>query len=58
MHLLFKVVDLINSSPETSRPSVLVSATAVGYYGWLSHITNSHPSFLNKSSFFFWKKMN
>ncbi|CAM8899280.1 unnamed protein product [Rhodiola kirilowii] len=28
-----KVVDLINSSPEAVRPSVLVSATAVGYYG-------------------------
>ncbi|CAM8901587.1 unnamed protein product [Rhodiola kirilowii] len=27
-----KVVDLINSSPEAVRPSVLVSATAVGYY--------------------------
>ncbi|KAJ4716625.1 epimerase family protein SDR39U1-like, chloroplastic [Melia azedarach] len=28
-----KVVDLINESPEEVRPSVLVSATAVGYYG-------------------------
>ncbi|KAL5788728.1 hypothetical protein ACOSP7_005677 [Xanthoceras sorbifolium] len=28
-----KVVDLINGSPEGVRPSVLVSATAVGYYG-------------------------
>uniref|UniRef100_A0A7N0T2A7 Uncharacterized protein n=1 Tax=Kalanchoe fedtschenkoi TaxID=63787 RepID=A0A7N0T2A7_KALFE len=28
-----KVVDLINGSPEAVRPSVLVSATAVGYYG-------------------------
>ncbi|OMO75539.1 Sugar nucleotide epimerase YfcH-like protein [Corchorus olitorius] len=28
-----KVVDLINNSPEGVRPSVLVSATAVGYYG-------------------------
>ncbi|KAJ4838097.1 Epimerase protein SDR39U1 chloroplastic [Turnera subulata] len=28
-----KVVDLINNSPDGVRPSVLVSATAVGYYG-------------------------
>ncbi|XP_057503408.1 epimerase family protein SDR39U1 homolog, chloroplastic-like isoform X2 [Actinidia eriantha] len=28
-----KVVDLINDSPDKIRPSVLVSATAVGYYG-------------------------
>ncbi|TYJ44362.1 hypothetical protein E1A91_A03G218500v1 [Gossypium mustelinum] len=28
-----KVVDLINSSPQGVRPTVLVSATAVGYYG-------------------------
>ncbi|PSS26015.1 Epimerase family protein like [Actinidia chinensis var. chinensis] len=28
-----KVVDLINDSPDEIRPSVLVSATAVGYYG-------------------------
>lgn len=28
-----KVVDLINNSPEGVRPTVLVSATAVGYYG-------------------------
>ncbi|KAK0582772.1 hypothetical protein LWI29_029393 [Acer saccharum] len=28
-----KVVDIINGSPEGVRPSVLVSATAVGYYG-------------------------
>ncbi|XP_065867452.1 epimerase family protein SDR39U1 homolog, chloroplastic [Euphorbia lathyris] len=28
-----KVVDLINNSPEESQPTVLVSATAVGYYG-------------------------
>ncbi|CAN1261605.1 Epimerase family protein SDR39U1 homolog, chloroplastic [Linum perenne] len=28
-----KVVDLINNSPQDVRPSVLVSATAVGYYG-------------------------
>lgn len=28
-----KVVDLINSSPEGARPAVLVSATAVGFYG-------------------------
>ncbi|XP_044489802.1 epimerase family protein SDR39U1 homolog, chloroplastic [Mangifera indica] len=28
-----KVVELINGSPEGVRPSVLVSATAVGYYG-------------------------
>ncbi|EEF49505.1 epimerase family protein SDR39U1 homolog, chloroplastic isoform X1 [Ricinus communis] len=28
-----KVVDLINDSPEGVRPTVLVSATAVGYYG-------------------------
>lgn len=28
-----KVVDLINGSPEGVRPTVLVSATAVGYYG-------------------------
>ncbi|CAK7329601.1 unnamed protein product [Dovyalis caffra] len=28
-----KVVDLINGSPEGLRPTVLVSATAVGYYG-------------------------
>ncbi|KDP27636.1 hypothetical protein JCGZ_19641 [Jatropha curcas] len=28
-----KVVDLINDSPEGARPTVLVSATAVGYYG-------------------------
>ncbi|ESR36730.1 Epimerase family protein SDR39U1-like [Citrus sinensis] len=28
-----KVVDLINESPEGVRPSVLVSATALGYYG-------------------------
>ncbi|CAL1353695.1 unnamed protein product [Linum trigynum] len=28
-----KVVDLINKSPQEARPAVLVSATAVGYYG-------------------------
>ncbi|EOX97853.1 hypothetical protein QUC31_015469 [Theobroma cacao] len=28
-----KVVDLINNSPQGVRPTVLVSATAVGYYG-------------------------
>ncbi|XP_010526575.1 PREDICTED: epimerase family protein SDR39U1 homolog, chloroplastic [Tarenaya hassleriana] len=28
-----KVVELINNSPEEARPAVLVSATAVGYYG-------------------------
>ncbi|XP_024991879.1 epimerase family protein SDR39U1 homolog, chloroplastic [Cynara cardunculus var. scolymus] len=28
-----KVVDLINNSPSDARPTVLVSATAVGYYG-------------------------
>ncbi|KAG8655873.1 hypothetical protein MANES_04G083100v8 [Manihot esculenta] len=28
-----KVVDLINDSPDGVRPTVLVSATAVGYYG-------------------------
>ncbi|XP_039036125.1 epimerase family protein SDR39U1 homolog, chloroplastic-like isoform X2 [Hibiscus syriacus] len=28
-----KVVDLINNSPQGFRPTVLVSATAVGYYG-------------------------
>ncbi|XP_078446207.1 NAD(P)-binding Rossmann-fold superfamily protein [Wolffia australiana] len=28
-----KVVDLINSASEDSRPSVLISATAVGFYG-------------------------
>ncbi|WCJ40890.1 NAD(P)-binding Rossmann-fold superfamily protein [Euphorbia peplus] len=28
-----KVVDLINNSPEENKPTVLVSATAVGYYG-------------------------
>ncbi|GFY89894.1 NAD(P)-binding Rossmann-fold superfamily protein [Actinidia rufa] len=28
-----EVVDLINDSPDEIRPSVLVSATAVGYYG-------------------------
>ncbi|KAI3795455.1 hypothetical protein L1987_38110 [Smallanthus sonchifolius] len=28
-----KVVDLINKSPSDARPRVLVSATAVGYYG-------------------------
>ncbi|XP_051134424.1 epimerase family protein SDR39U1 homolog, chloroplastic isoform X2 [Andrographis paniculata] len=28
-----KVVDLINNSPDELRPKVLVSATAVGYYG-------------------------
>ncbi|KAE8668157.1 Epimerase family protein SDR39U1-like protein [Hibiscus syriacus] len=28
-----KVVDLINNSPREVRPTVLVSATAVGYYG-------------------------
>lgn len=28
-----KVVDLVNNSPEGVRPAVLVSATAVGYYG-------------------------
>ncbi|KAJ6310766.1 hypothetical protein OIU76_015476 [Salix suchowensis] len=28
-----KVVDLINGSPEGVRPAILVSATAVGYYG-------------------------
>lgn len=31
--LIMKVVDLINNSPIDARPSVLVSATAVGYYG-------------------------
>ncbi|CAN1261608.1 Epimerase family protein SDR39U1 homolog, chloroplastic [Linum perenne] len=30
-----KVVDLINNSPQDVRPSVLVSATAVGYYAVL-----------------------
>ncbi|KAB1224553.1 hypothetical protein CJ030_MR2G028501 [Morella rubra] len=28
-----KVVDLINNAPDAVRPTVLVSATAVGYYG-------------------------
>ncbi len=28
-----KVVDLINDAPDAVRPTVLVSATAVGYYG-------------------------
>ncbi|KAF2322810.1 hypothetical protein GH714_031022 [Hevea brasiliensis] len=28
-----KVIDLINDSPDEIRPTVLVSATAVGYYG-------------------------
>ncbi|KAI3422922.1 uncharacterized protein J3R85_011544 [Psidium guajava] len=28
-----KVVDYINASPEENRPTVLVSATAIGYYG-------------------------
>ncbi|CAI0378260.1 unnamed protein product [Linum tenue] len=28
-----KVVDLINKSPQEAQPAVLVSATAVGYYG-------------------------
>lgn len=39
-----KVVDLINDSQDEVRPTVLVSATAVGYYGtslqirFLSHL--------------------
>lgn len=32
-HLIVKVVDLINNAPDAVRPTVLVSATAVGYYG-------------------------
>lgn len=31
--MILKVVDHINSAPKGSRPTVLVSATAVGYYG-------------------------
>lgn len=31
--LFIKVVDSINSSTSDARPKVLVSATAVGYYG-------------------------
>ena len=31
--LFVKVIDLINDLPDAARPSVLVSATAVGYYG-------------------------
>ena len=31
--MIAKVVELINSSPDGVRPTVLVSATAVGYYG-------------------------
>lgn len=30
---VLKVVEAINESQETIRPDVLVSATAVGYYG-------------------------
>ncbi|XWS55001.1 hypothetical protein CRYUN_Cryun10bG0137400 [Craigia yunnanensis] len=33
IRVTLKVVDLINSSPQGVRPTVLVSATAVGYYG-------------------------
>lgn len=33
-----KVVDLINNSPAEARPTVLVSATAVGYYGLFNPI--------------------
>lgn len=32
--MIVKVVELINASPDEVRPAVLVSATAVGYYGW------------------------
>lgn len=31
--LILQVVDLINKSPSDLRPTVFVSATAVGYYG-------------------------
>jgi hypothetical protein len=31
--LIVKVVDLINDAPDAVRPTILVSATAVGYYG-------------------------
>lgn len=36
-----KVVDCINKAPADLRPSVLVSATAVGYYG-RSKLTNGY----------------
>jgi len=39
-----KVVDLINNSPAEARPTVLVSATAVGYYGLLQSYLRSHRS--------------
>lgn len=35
--LIVKVIDLINDLPDAVRPSVLVSATAVGYYGSFIH---------------------
>lgn len=39
---MLKVVDLINDSPDGVRPTVLVSATAVGYYG-LSYLPPHDP---------------
>lgn len=49
--LILKVVDLINESPEGVRPSVLVSATAVGYYGmFLTQNFQLYVSFYLKTS--------
>lgn len=33
IHFIAQVVELIKSAPDDIRPKVLVSATAVGYYG-------------------------
>lgn len=44
-----KVVELINKSPVEARPTVLVSATAVGYYG-LSQSYAEPPKFHTRES--------
>lgn len=37
--MIVKVVDLINDAQDDVRPTVLVSATAVGYYGLCLKLT-------------------
>lgn len=46
-----KVVELINKSPVEARPSVLVSATAVGYYGLLQSYAESDHANKNLNGF-------
>lgn len=40
--LMVKVVGLINDAQDDVRPTVMVSATAVGYYGLCLNLTSTH----------------